>query len=134
MPKVTTFLMFEGRAEEAMNFYVSLIPNSKILSITRYGPNEAGAEGSVMYASFSLGGEEFRCIDSNVNHGFTFTPAISLYLDCETEEEVEGLYNSLSRGGQVLMALDRYPFSDKFAWVSDKFGVSWQLSLSRKAA
>ncbi len=132
MQKVTTFLMFEGRAEEAMNLYTSLIENSKILSITHYGPNEAGAEGTVMHATFSLGGEEFMCIDSSVKHGFTFTPAISLYVSCRSESEIDRLYENLSGGGQVLMPLDRYPFSDKFAWISDKFGVSWQLSFSRQ--
>ncbi len=66
--------MFDGEAEEAMNFYTSLFYESKILSITRYGPGEAGAEGTVMHATFSLGGQEFMCIDSNVKHEFTFTP------------------------------------------------------------
>ena len=131
MQKITTFLMFDGKAEEAMNFYTSLFENSKILSLTRYGPNEAGAEGTVMHAAFSLGGQEFMCIDSNVKHEFTFTPAISLYVNCETEEEIDGLFEKLSHGGQVLMPLDRYPFSEKFAWLSDKFGVSWQLNLSK---
>src|SRR5512146_492003 len=106
MQKFTTFLMFEGKAEEAMNFYTSLFANSKILDITRYGPNEAGAEGSVMLARFSLGGQEFMCIDSYVHHGLTFTPSVSIYVNCETEEEINRVFDQLSKGGQVLMELD----------------------------
>ncbi len=133
MDKITTFLMFDGRAEEAMSFYSSLFDNSKILEITCYGPNQAGAEGTVMHARFSLAGQEFMCIDSSVKHGFTFTPAISLYVNCSTAQEVDRLYERLSQGGQVLMPLDSYPFSDRFCWIADKFGVSWQLTLARNA-
>ena len=129
MQKFTTFLMFEGMAEQAMQFYISLFPGSKIESLTRYGPNEDGAEGSVMHATFSLAGQEFMCIDSNAVHDFTFTPSISLYVRCETEEEIDRVFAALSANGQVLMPLDRYPFSRKFGWVADRFGVSWQLSL-----
>ncbi len=91
MQKITTFLMFDGNAEEAMNFYVALFRDSKIIHITRYGPNEAGAEGTVMHALFSLNGQEFMCIDSNVKHNFSFTPAISLYVVCDTEDEIDEL-------------------------------------------
>lgn len=131
MQKIATFLMFTGKAEEAMNFYMSLFPQSRVLHITRYGPNEAGAEGTVMHATFSLGGQEFMCIDSNAVHAFTFTPAMSLYVNCETEDEIARLFTQLSQGGQVLMPLERYPFSEKFVWVADRFGVSWQLSLAK---
>ncbi|QWU18486.1 VOC family protein [Paenibacillus sophorae] len=130
--KITTFLMFSGQAEEAMNFYVSLFERSEILHIQRYGPGEAGAEGSVVHAVFSLNSQQFMCIDSNTPHDFTFTPAISLYVNCETEEEIENLFGKLSERGQVFMPLDKYPFSDKFAWVGDKFGVTWQLNLLGK--
>jgi len=128
--KVTMFLMFDGKAEEAMNFYTSLIGGSKILSITRYGPNEAGAEGTVKHATFSLNGQELMCIDSSTRHEFTFTPAMSLYVNCETEAEIDHLFEKLSHAGQVFMPLDRYPFSNKLAWIADKFGVSWQLNLA----
>jgi len=130
MQKFTTFLMFEGKAEEAMNFYTSLFEDSKILSITRYGPNEAGTEGTVMLATFSLGGQEFMCIDSYIKHEFTFTPAMSIYVNCASEAEIDRVFEKLSLNGQVLMPLDHYPFSKKFAWVSDPFGVSWQLNLA----
>ena len=128
MQKITTFLMFEGQAEEAITFYTSLFAQSKILNISRYGPGEAGAEGTVRHATFSLNGQEFMCIDSS-GHEFTFTPAVSLYVNCATEAEIDTLFERLSQGGQILMPLDRYPFSEKFAWIADRFGVSWQLSL-----
>ncbi|WP_340003453.1 VOC family protein [Paenibacillus sp. FSL K6-0276] len=127
--KIMTFLMFEGKAEEAMNFYTSLFDDSEIISIKRYGANEAGTEGSVMRASFTLHGQVFMCIDSHVQHGFTFTPAVSLYVNCESEAEIEKVFEELGQGGQVLMPLGSYPFSPKFGWVADRFGVSWQLNL-----
>ncbi|MDR6226001.1 VOC family protein [Desmospora profundinema] len=130
--KVTTFLMFEGKAEEAMNFYTSLFNDSAILSLTRYGANEEGAEGSVKHAVFSLCGQEFMCIDSSVKHDFTFTPSISLYVTCKTEEEIDRVFEALSQDGIALMPLGTYPFSEKFGWVQDQYGVSWQLTLSKK--
>lgn len=133
MPKITTFLMFEGQAEAAMNFYTSVFPDSEILTIARYGPNEAGAEGSVVQATFSLQGQTFMCIDSHVQHEFTFTPAISLFVTCQTAAEVDELFAKLSQDGSVLMPLDAYPFSPRFGWVADKFGVTWQLMLGQEA-
>ncbi len=130
--KITTFLMFSGRAEEAMKFYISLFPNSSILAMKKYGPGEPGTEGSVMHATFSLNGQRFMAIDSNIEHGFTFTPAMSLYIECETEEEIDSVFHRLSEGGQILMPLDAYPFSPKFGWVADRFGVSWQLTLNQQ--
>jgi predicted 3-demethylubiquinone-9 3-methyltransferase (glyoxalase superfamily) len=129
MQKITPFLMFEGRAEEAMNYYIAFFEQAEIVSITRYGPDEMGTEGSVKHALFSINDQEFMCIDSNVEHDFTFTPALSLYVNCQTEAEIDRLFEKLSNGGQILMPLDRYPFSEKFAWIADKFGVSWQLNL-----
>ena len=129
MQQVTTLLMFTGRAEEAMSLYTSLFKRSKIISVTRYGANEAGAEGTVQHATFTLNDQEFMCIDSNVEHAFTFTPSISLYVRCQTDDEIERVFAILSQDGQVFMPLDRYPFSEKFGWLSDRFGVSWQLSL-----
>jgi predicted 3-demethylubiquinone-9 3-methyltransferase (glyoxalase superfamily) len=130
MQNITPFLMFTGRAEEAINFYTSIFEQSEIVNIARYGPNQAGAEGTVMHATFRLNGQEFMCIDSNIEHDFTFTPALSFYVNCATVAEIETLFEKLSFGGQILMPLDRYPFSAKYAWISDKFGVSWQLNLS----
>jgi predicted 3-demethylubiquinone-9 3-methyltransferase (glyoxalase superfamily) len=127
--KITTFFMFSGKAEEAMNFYTSLFDDSEIISITRYGTNDAGKEGTVLHAVFSLKGQEFMCIDSNVEHDFIFTPSMSLYVKCNTEEEINLIFEKLSVNGAVLMPLTEYPFSKRYGWVQDKYGVSWQLSL-----
>jgi predicted 3-demethylubiquinone-9 3-methyltransferase (glyoxalase superfamily) len=126
---ISTFLMFDGKAEAAMNLYVSLFEGAAVTSIRRYGPGEPGAEGSVMHASFTLKGQRFMCIDSYVKHAFTFTPATSIFVDCDSEAEVDALFRKLAEGGQVLMPLDTYPFSRKFAWIADRFGVSWQINL-----
>jgi len=130
MEKVTPFLMFQNAdAEEAMNYYTSLIEDSEIKSIVRYGANESGDEGTVMHAIFSLKGQEFMCIDSNVKHAFSFTPSFSIFITCDTEEELDTLFEKLSVDGQVLMPLGDYGFSKKFGWVNDRFGVSWQINL-----
>jgi predicted 3-demethylubiquinone-9 3-methyltransferase (glyoxalase superfamily) len=130
MNNITTFLMFDGKAEEAMNFYISLFTDSAIKSISRYGENEGGPVGTVRHAVFALNGQEFMCIDSVVKHGFTFTPAMSLFVGVDTESELDNLYAALSEGGQVLMPLGAYPFSKKYGLVNDKYGVSWQLTLA----
>jgi len=127
--KITTFLMFEGNAEEAMNFYISLFADAEVVNITRYGAESAGTEGSVQHATFTLAGEQFMCIDSPTKHDFTFTPAISLFVQCETEAELDRLYACLADQGTELMPLGNYGFSTKFGWVNDRFGVSWQLNL-----
>jgi predicted 3-demethylubiquinone-9 3-methyltransferase (glyoxalase superfamily) len=126
---VATFLMFEGVAEKAMNFYVSLFRGSEIKRIERYGPGELGAEGTVKRADFKLAGHDLICIDSPAKHNFTFTPSVSLFVECESEAELVEAFQQLSAGGQVLMPLDNYGFSTKFGWVNDRFGVSWQVNL-----
>ena len=128
--KITTHLMFEGTAEEALKFYVSLFQDSEIVQIERYGPGEQGAEGSFKRATFTLAGQDFICFDSPVKHEFSFTPSISLFVECESEAEVEEIFSRLSSGGSILMPLDNYEFSSKFGWVNDRFGVSWQLNLA----
>lgn len=130
MKAVSSFLMFQGNdAEEAITFYTSLIEDSEITSITRYGADGPGKEGSVIQASFSLKGQSFMCIDSYVKHAFTFTPSFSIFLTCDSEEEVDRLFEALSTSGSVLMPLGEYPFAKRFGWLSDRFGISWQLSL-----
>ncbi|HXD32690.1 MAG TPA: VOC family protein [Pyrinomonadaceae bacterium] len=126
--KVIPFLMFEGSAEEAMRFYVSLFHGSEIKQIEKYGAGEPGAEGSVKHAEFTLAGQDVICIDSPMHHDFTFTPSISLFVVCESEDELDKAFSQLSDGGAVLMPPDNYGFSKKFTWVSDRFGVSWQLN------
>jgi predicted 3-demethylubiquinone-9 3-methyltransferase (glyoxalase superfamily) len=127
--KVTPFLMFEGTAEEAMGFYVSLFDDSAIQDIVRYGKGEAGAEGSVVRATFTLAGQSVICIDSPAKHEFGFTPSFSFFVECETEEELDSTFSRLVDGGRILMPPDNYGFSTRFTWVSDRFGVSWQLNL-----
>jgi predicted 3-demethylubiquinone-9 3-methyltransferase (glyoxalase superfamily) len=127
--KVHPFLMFQGNAEEAMNFYVSLFPGAAVGEIERYGPGQAGVEGSIVRAVFTLGGQTILCSDSAVQHGFTFTPAISFFVDCESQQELLLLFNALSENGKTFMLLGNYGFSRQFAWVSDRYGVSWQLNL-----
>ena len=127
---VTPFLMFEGKAEEAMNLYVSTIPNSKVLEVQRYGADGPGAEGSVMMAKFVVGGLTIFCNDSTVSHAFTFTPSSSLFITCASESEFDRIAATLAEGGQFLMPVDNYGFSRKFGWLNDRFGVSWQLNLA----
>jgi len=126
---VATHLMFDGVAEQAMNFYVSLFAGSKITQINKYGPGEPGKEGTIKWASFKLVNHDLICIDSPVKHDFTFTPSISIFVSCEDEAELNKAFEQLSAGGQVFMPLDNYGFSSKFGWVSDRYGVSWQLNL-----
>src|SRR5689334_20724552 len=109
MEKVSIFLMFQdGNAETAMNFYTSIIEDSQITSLVRYGANEAGKEGTVMHTTFTLKGQQFMCIDSSVKHQFSFTPSISIFVTCDNEEELDHLYEELNEGGKVLMPLSNY--------------------------
>jgi predicted 3-demethylubiquinone-9 3-methyltransferase (glyoxalase superfamily) len=126
---VSTFLMFDGVAEEAMNFYVSIL-HGTIDSVTRWGAGEQGREGSIKQGRFAIAGHALIAFDSPVKHAFTFTPAISLFVECESEAELDNAYAKLSEGGQALMPLGSYGFSKKFGWVNDRFGVSWQLNLA----
>ncbi len=121
--KITPFLLFQGQAEEAMNVYTSLFADSEIKNILHQ------EDGTVLHATFTIKGQNFMCIDSNIKHEFTFTPAISMFVECDSLDEIHNLFQSLSDGGKVLMPLGELPGMEKFAWVEDSFGVSWQLSL-----
>ena len=127
---VTPHLMFEGSAEAAMNLYVSTFPGSRVISIARYGPEVPDFDGKVKIAVFELSGQRFNCIDSPVKHGFTFTGSISLFVECESHSEQERILGILSEGGSVQMPLDNYGFSTRFAWITDRYGVNWQLNLA----
>ena len=127
---VTPFLMFDGKAEEAMNFYVALFPDGRVLDIARYGKEGPGPEGTVVRASFVVGGQTIMCIDSPAKHAFTFTPASSLFVECESEDELRSFAGALDEDGKVLMPINNYGFSRLFTWVQDRFGVSWQLNLA----
>ena len=126
--QVTPFLMFTGDAEQAMELYTSLFDDARVLTLTRWGPGEQGAEGTVQQAAFSVAGQVVRCSDSPPVHGFTFTPSFSLFVDVSSAEELDRLFAGLSEGGDVLMPLDGYGFSRRFGWVDDRYGVSWQVS------
>lgn len=115
MQKITPFLWFHDKAEEAMEFYVSIFKNSKIKKITRYGKEGPGTEGSVMIASGELFGQEFAILNGGPH--FTITPAISFVVNCETQEEVDTYWEKLSAGGR----------QDQCGWLTDKYGVSWQI-------
>ena len=127
---VSTFLMFEGNAEEAMRLYASVVPGAEIAELEQYGPGEEGADGTVKRGVMTMCGHEVRFFDSFVHHEFTFTPAASLFVECESEEELDTLFTTLSDGGAVFMPLSNYGFSRKFGWCNDRFGVSWQLNLA----
>ncbi|NJK53506.1 MAG: VOC family protein [Leptolyngbyaceae cyanobacterium SU_3_3] len=126
---VSTFLMFSGAAEEAVNLYVSLFKGSRVTHIERYSSGEEGAEGAVKKAVFEVSGHKLIAFDSPVKHDFTFTPSISIFVDCDSEAELDEAFKRLAEGGEILMPLDDYGFSKEFGWLNDRFGVSWQLSL-----
>ncbi len=134
MTSITTSLMFvgdqAGKAEEAIALYISLFPNSKIISLDHYEAGENEPEGSVKMARFMISGTDFKAMDSYLDHKFTFTPSISLHVECESEAEIEEAFRTLADGGVELMPLDNYGFSEKFGWLNDRYGVSWQLNLS----
>ena len=129
MQKITPFLWFDNQAEEAANFYASVFKNSKILDIARYG--EAGAEvsgrpqGTVMTVEFELEGQRFVAL--NGGPIFRFTPAASFLVGCNKKGEVDALWGKLSEKGMALMELGEYPFSEKYGWIQDRYGLSWQL-------
>lgn len=128
---ITTQLMFVGgKAEEAMRFYVSLFEDARITDLELYGADDPDREGTVKRASFTLAGTTYACIDSPPVHAFTFTPSISLFVECSDADELDRLYAALGEGGEAFMPVADYGFSRRFAWVSDRFGVSWQLNLA----
>jgi predicted 3-demethylubiquinone-9 3-methyltransferase (glyoxalase superfamily) len=132
MQKLMPCLWFDSQAEEAANYYVSLFGNSEFGQIARYGKAASEAsdlpEGSVMTVTFKLDGQEFMALNGGPH--FTFTPGTSFFVHCKTKEELDGFWRKLSDGGSVLMPLDKYPFSERYGWVQDRFGVSWQLILN----
>jgi predicted 3-demethylubiquinone-9 3-methyltransferase (glyoxalase superfamily) len=115
MQKITPFLWFDGNAEEAANYYISIFKNSKMGKISRYGDAGPGPKGSVMSVTFQIEGQEFFALNGGPQ--FKFTPAISFFVNCETQKEVDELWEKLSAGGRT----------DRCGWLQDKFGVSWQV-------
>lgn len=135
MKSITTTLMFvreqAGKAEEAIKLYTSVFPNSKIIDIQHYGADEPEPEGSVKLARFTINGVELMARDSHLDHKFSFTPSMSLHVECESESEIQNAFTTLAKGGVELMPLDNYGFSEKFGWLNDKYGVSWQFNLPK---
>jgi predicted 3-demethylubiquinone-9 3-methyltransferase (glyoxalase superfamily) len=131
MTRVATSLMFvgeqAGKAEEAINLYVSAFDGSRVIAIEHWGADEE--DTGVKQARFELAGREFAAMDSGGPHNFTFTPAVSLSVECDSEDQLDRAWAVLSDGGTVLMELGPYPFSPKFGWLNDRYGVSWQLML-----
>jgi predicted 3-demethylubiquinone-9 3-methyltransferase (glyoxalase superfamily) len=115
MQKITPFLWFDGKAEEAMNFYISIFKNSKVVTVSRFGDAGPGPKGTVMTATFQLDGQNFVALNGGPH--FTFTPAISFFVNCETQEEVDELWEKLSEGGE----------KGRCGWLKDKYGLSWQI-------
>ncbi len=115
MQKITPFLWFDCKAEEAGNFYTSIFKNSKVGRVTRYGKGSPGTKGTVMTATFQLDGQELMALNGDPQ--FSFTPAISFFVNCETQEEVDNFWEKLSTGGE----------NGRCGWLKDKFGVSWQI-------
>ena len=115
MQKIAPFLWFDGKAEEAANFYTSIFKNSKIKNVARYGEAGPGPKGTVMSATFELEGQDFIALNGGPH--FTFSPAISFFVSCETQQEVDDLWEKLSLGGE----------KNNCGWLRDKYGVSWQI-------
>jgi predicted 3-demethylubiquinone-9 3-methyltransferase (glyoxalase superfamily) len=115
MQKITPFLWFDDKAEEAMDFYISIFKNSKVIGVSRYGEEGPGPEGTVMSARFELEGQKFFALNGGPQ--FTFSSAISFFVDCETQQEVDELWEKLSEGGETLQC----------GWLKDKFGLTWQI-------
>jgi len=128
MKKIKPCLWFNNQAEEAVNFYTGIFTNSKVTDIARNTEGSpAGAPGTVLTMGFTLEGFQFMALNGGPE--FTMNPSISFFVHCSTADEVQALWNKLSDEGTVRMPLDKYPFSDKYGWIEDKFGVSWQLML-----
>jgi predicted 3-demethylubiquinone-9 3-methyltransferase (glyoxalase superfamily) len=129
--ELRTFLTFQGgTARAALDLYQDVFDDFELIEIAHYGPGEGGPEGTVKVARFRLANSEFSCADSPIDHAWGFTPAVSLWIDCDDVEELERLFTRLSDGGSVFMPLDDYGFSTRFGWVGDRHGVTWQLNLA----
>lgn len=139
--KTTTFLTFVGegcgKAEDAINFYTSIFPNSEIKNIVKYKDGEEGGTVELIkYGVFTLNGVEYIASENNYNHNWSFTPGVSIFVSCSTENEIQNLFDKLlENDGQVMVPLNNYQgkgdygFGKMFGWVQDKYGISWQLNL-----
>src|SRR5262245_29890774 len=122
--KISPFLWFDTQAEEAARFYTTVFKNSNVGKILHQGD-------SVLVVDFTLDGQKFSALNGGPQ--FKFNPSVSFYVVCETEAETDSVWQKLSEGGEALMALDKYPWSEKYGWVQDRFGLTWQVSLGNPA-
>ncbi len=127
--RVATHLMFMGNAAEALAFYATVFADFRVERLERYAPGQAGPAGTVHRADVVFGEHRIIAIDSPVPHAFTFTPAMSLFVEFESATALEAAFAQLADGGQVFMPIANYGFSQRFGWCGDRFGVSWQLNL-----
>ncbi len=130
MQKIYPFLWFDDQAEEAARLYTSIFQNAKMGEINYVEDGREGTHPKVLTLSFILAGQELRALNGGPE--FTFTPALSLFVTCQDEDEINALWEKLSVGGFVLMEFGQYPFSEKFGWLVDQYGVSWQLNLNHQ--
>lgn len=130
MKSITPFLMFEGRAEEAIMFYQSVFDDVEVVFLNRFGPESNEWEGKIMQGLIRIGELNIMVSDSSVSHDFSFTPSTSLFIECESMDELMRYYEKIKSKGAILMPIDDYGFSKQFAWVSDPFGFTWQLNLN----
>lgn len=139
--QITPFLTFVGdqcgKAKEALDFYTSIFPNSEIKGITHYSAGEPGGTPELIkYGTCIINGVEYRVSESNYKHAWSFTPAVSFFLDCDSVDEINALFEQLSsNGGKVMIPLDdytseNYGWGKRFGWCEDRYGISWQLNLA----
>ncbi|RAL25113.1 VOC family protein [Lujinxingia litoralis] len=126
---LTPALMFEGDAQAAIDLYTRTFDDAELLHVERFGEDTPEHAGNIIQAQVRLAGQVLIFTDSSVRHDFSFTPSLSLFVHCDSRQEVDRIFSALSEGGQVLMPLDTYPFSERFGWCNDAFGVSWQIAL-----
>ena len=131
MTRVSTHLMFQGNATEALDTYSTVFSDFIVENVEKYGEDEQGKPDTIKQAYVSFAGHRLIVIDSPPVHEFEFTPSMSLFVDFESEDALETAFAQLSEGGKVMMPLDDYGFSKRFGWLSDRFGVSWQLNLPK---
>jgi predicted 3-demethylubiquinone-9 3-methyltransferase (glyoxalase superfamily) len=131
MPKsMLPFLMFQGDGSAALDFYLSIFPDARVEQLDRYIEGDGPPTGTIKMARVTIAGQTIMLTDSPIKHAFTFTPSTSLFVECYSEEEVRRLSDALKQDGSEMMPIGSYGFSTLFAWVADRFGVSWQINFT----
>ncbi|MFS7404354.1 VOC family protein [Carnobacterium maltaromaticum] len=125
--KISTFLTFSGNAEKAMNLYVSLFEDAKVLSLTHFGEGDRGVVGQVMNGEFEINGQSFMVMDMEKQYAPELNWGVSIFVRCQDEAEFDRLFTTFSEGGSVMMGPEAVNHLRKVAWVTDSFGITWQL-------